>query len=331
MLQERKNQTEDGSIQIAKEEVDALVRYFSEGGKESLSRHKELLAMVYSKVSNNPELFDESFTQYIESEYLKTNMHRRGGSNRSGTVQTPHGTPKRRKNSVIYRQDSTSELFADPDLALPPDVSEEVAELLEDIKSWDFDIFRLAELTGYPLVVAGQTAIAGSGLIESLRLDTRKLRGFLHAIEEAYFVTNPYHNSIHAADALQAFYFFLEEGGLRAHLSSETALACLIGAGIHDVGHPGVTGKYLIATQDDLAITYNDKSPLENMHLATAFSLLRQDHLNFIDHFSSSHRAAFRHTLIEMVLATDNDHHFEMMKSVEEELEAFSEKVEAYE
>jgi cAMP-specific phosphodiesterase 4 len=36
----------------------------------------------------------------------------------------------------------------------------------------------------------------------------------------------------------------------------------LIAAAVHDVGHPGVTGKYLIAVGDELALQYNDSSPL---------------------------------------------------------------------
>jgi len=271
--------------------------------------------MVFSKVSNNPELFDESFTNYIESEYIKIGM---------GHHRTHHhppissGTNRRRKGSIFYRKDSTSDLFADARIGSTP--SQEVLDLLGDIKRWDFDMFRLTELTGHPLVVIGQTTIAGLGLLENLRLDSYKLRTFLLSIEDAYFVKNPYHNCIHASDVTQTFYYFLRECEMGSHLSGEVALTCLLAAAIHDVAHPGVTGKYLIATQDDLAITYNDKSPLENMHLATAFSFLRQEGCNFLDGFSKDHRASVRHTLIEMVLATDNDQHFEIMKRAEEEL-----------
>ena len=35
----------------------------------------------------------------------------------------------------------------------------------------------------------------------------------------------------------------------------------------------GFNNQYLCQTDDELAITYNDSSPLENMHCATAFTV----------------------------------------------------------
>ena len=57
----------------------------------------------------------------------------------------------------------------------------------------------------------------------------------------------------------------------------------LIAAAIHDYDHPGKTNGYLIATKDPLAVLYNDRSVLENHHMAYAWKLLDHDGLNFLD------------------------------------------------
>ena len=57
----------------------------------------------------------------------------------------------------------------------------------------------------------------------------------------------------------------------------------LIAAAIHDYDHPGKTNGYLIATKDPLAVLYNDRSVLENHHMAYAWKLLDYDDLNFLD------------------------------------------------
>ena len=42
----------------------------------------------------------------------------------------------------------------------------------------------------------------------------------------------------------------------------------LVAALCHDLGHPGVSNKFLVETRHELAMTYNDRSCLENMSCA---------------------------------------------------------------
>ncbi len=51
---------------------------------------------------------------------------------------------------------------------------------------------------------------------------------------------------------------------------------------MHDFDHGGLTNDFLINVTDSLAITYNDKSPLENHHLAAGFGLMHVPGLNFV-------------------------------------------------
>ena len=63
---------------------------------------------------------------------------------------------------------------------------------------------------------------------------------------------------------------------------------------VHDHGHPGLTNDFLIATHDPLAVRYNDRSPLENHHAASAFEQLLQPGHDITTGMEPSDRAAFR-------------------------------------
>lgn len=47
-----------------------------------------------------------------------------------------------------------------------------------------------------------------------------------------------------------------------------------ISAAMHDIEHPGTNNLYQISMKTDLAILYNDKSPLENHHSSKSFRIM---------------------------------------------------------
>jgi hypothetical protein len=147
-----------------------------------------------------------------------------------------------------------------------------------------FDAFSWAEETGgRPLSTLAFYILQKDHLITNLRLNSTKLVRFLHTIEAGYIATNPYHNATHAADVLQTLHIILHRSGMLPHYADPLALlACYLAAIVHDYEHLGVTNDYLIATQSDLAIRYNDRSPMENHHLAAAFSVLRAGDYDFL-------------------------------------------------
>ncbi|CAK1588035.1 unnamed protein product [Parnassius mnemosyne] len=49
------------------------------------------------------------------------------------------------------------------------------------------------------------------GLISHFKLDAVKVWKLFSLIEEGYHSTNPYHNSVHAADVTQAMHCFLQQ------------------------------------------------------------------------------------------------------------------------
>ena len=59
---------------------------------------------------------------------------------------------------------------------------------------------------------------------------------------------------------------------------------------IHDFEHKGVNNDYLIRVSDGLAVLYNDRSPMENHHLAASFQLMNSDEYNFLRKMPSKPR-----------------------------------------
>jgi len=67
---------------------------------------------------------------------------------------------------------------------------------------------------------------------------------------------------------------------------------------------------YLISTNNDLAVNYNDKSVLENHHISFTFKILQDKELNILENLSSSEYKQMRKLMINFVLCTDLASHF---------------------
>jgi 3',5'-cyclic-nucleotide phosphodiesterase/cAMP-specific phosphodiesterase 4 len=79
----------------------------------------------------------------------------------------------------------------------------------------------------------------------------------------------------------------------------------------HDVGHPGLTNRFLVTSRDKLAIQYNDSSILENMHCAILFSLMSQG-FDVMAEIEDEEWISCRKMIINMILDTDLSKHFEI-------------------
>eukprot|EP00127_Corallochytrium_limacisporum_P005768 Clim_evm147s210 gene=Clim_evmTU147s210 len=183
-----------------------------------------------------------------------------------------------------------------------------------DINRLDFDLWTLSEvLCQYPLQYLTMQCIQAYDLCNKLKINERSMLNFLFVIESGYRASNPYHNSIHAADVVQTMFYFLRTLKLDQHFNDEDILASLLAAAVHDYGHPGVNNAYLVAFEDDLALCYNDKSVLENMHVSKALTILKQPDCDVFANFSEQQFKRIRLLMIEMILNTDMAYHFELM------------------
>ncbi len=84
-------------------------------------------------------------------------------------------------------------------------------------------------------------------------------------------------------------HMILTHGGLLRQVGGSPLvhLGAYLAAIIHDYEHRGVNNSFLVATGDDLAMTYNDASPMENHHVSAAMRLLHQPRMNFLSGLSA--------------------------------------------
>jgi hypothetical protein len=93
-------------------------------------------------------------------------------------------------------------------------------------------------------------------------------------------------------------------------LTSSDVCACYLSAACHDIGHMGRNNNFLINSDDSLAIRYNDKSVLENFHIATTFQITAENDKNIFENFARDDYVSMRGKIVAMVLATDISRHF---------------------
>merc|ERR1719469_162854 len=92
----------------------------------------------------------------------------------------------------------------------------------------------------------------------------------------------------------------------------------LLIAGIaHDVGHPGVNNGFLAEVGHELALQYNDRSPLENMHCAKLYTIVANPLMNIFSKLSKDQYREARKNCIEVILHTDMMGHGAMVKDLQ--------------
>ncbi|GET90536.1 hypothetical protein, conserved [Leishmania tarentolae] len=193
----------------------------------------------------------------------------------------------------------------------------EAFEIFKGIDRWDYDTIQLEIITdGNALFYTTYLLIYKLDLVRYFNLDDAVLRRFLIAVQSAYH-PNPYHNAMHGADVTQINYYIMMVAGLseKCHLSKEEIFAGIIAGAVHDFDHPGLNNNFHSRTGSYLATLYNDRSILENHHLACTFELLRNPRYNIFATLSEEQRLLVRETVVEMVLATDMGNHARIFKN----------------
>ncbi|KAM4605436.1 3',5'-cyclic-AMP phosphodiesterase 4C isoform 1-T1 [Polymixia lowei] len=189
-----------------------------------------------------------------------------------------------------------------------------LAKELEDVNRWGVDIFKVSQYSGKrPLTVTMYTIFQERDLLKSFKIPADTFITFMMTLEDHYHSDVAYHNNIHAADVVQSTHVLLSTPALEAVFTDLEILAALFASAIHDVDHPGVSNQFLINTNSELALMYNDSSVLENHHLAVGFKLLQEENCDIFQNLSKKQRQSLRKMVIDMVLATDMSKHMNLL------------------
>jgi len=133
---------------------------------------------------------------------------------------------------------------------------------------------------------------------------------------EAGYAPNPWHNFSHALDTLYSVDRFMNVMEAHYFLTEVSQFWLMIAAVGHDIGHTGVNNQFLVETADELALRYNDRSPLENMHCARLFQVISDPEANVFAQVDKDLYKEMRKGMINAILHTDVVKHNEMIKEL---------------
>ncbi|XP_069605068.1 3',5'-cyclic-AMP phosphodiesterase 4D isoform X1 [Ranitomeya imitator] len=201
-----------------------------------------------------------------------------------------------------------------PRFGVKSENEESLAKELEDVNKWGLNIFKVAEYSGNrPLTVVIHTIFQERDLLKTFKIPVDTLVTYLMTLEDHYHADVAYHNNIHAADVAQSTHVLLSTPALEAVFTDLEILAAIFASAIHDVDHPGVSNQFLINTNSELALMYNDSSVLENHHLAVGFKLLQEENCDIFQNLTKKQRQSLRKMVIDIVLATDMSKHMNLL------------------
>jgi len=211
---------------------------------------------------------------------------------------------------------------------------EAVIAALEKAGQFDFDAVAFSELkevAGKPITVLGSYVLSSCGYIGQLeeqgwiscpaRNFESRLTRFFTEIDRRYRPEVIYHNSSHAADVMATLHWCLRLPYFQKHTSLLDFAVSVIAGAVHDVGHPGFNNDFQKLTSSELALRYNDKSVLENFHVATCFEVIQRPESNWFSLLKTEFREAdsqaeavnlqqyVRKLLVSIVLGTDMAKH----------------------
>ncbi|XP_052407394.1 cAMP-specific 3',5'-cyclic phosphodiesterase 4C-like isoform X2 [Carassius gibelio] len=201
-----------------------------------------------------------------------------------------------------------------PRFGVKTEQEDALARELDDLNKWGLNIFHVAEYSNNrPLSCIMFAIFQERDLLKQFRIPVDTFVTYVMTLEDHYHANVAYHNSLHAADVTQSTHVLLSTPALDAVFTDLEILAALFAAAIHDVDHPGVSNQFLINTNSELALMYNDESVLENHHLAVGFKLLHEENCDIFQNLTKRQRQSLRKLVIDMVLATDMSKHMSLL------------------
>uniref|UniRef100_A0A8C2IG70 Phosphodiesterase n=1 Tax=Cyprinus carpio TaxID=7962 RepID=A0A8C2IG70_CYPCA len=160
------------------------------------------------------------------------------------------------------------------------------------------------------------------GLVKDFNINPITLKRWLLCIHDNYR-SNPFHNFRHCFCVTQMMYSMIYLCNLQEKFTQVDILILMTAAVCHDLDHPGYNNTYQINARTELAVRYNDISPLENHHCAVAFQIFSQPDCNIFANFDPEAFKQIRQGTITLILATDMAQHGEILDSFRQKVDNF--------
>ncbi|XP_056157562.1 high affinity cGMP-specific 3',5'-cyclic phosphodiesterase 9A-like [Lampris incognitus] len=196
-------------------------------------------------------------------------------------------------------------------------VSEEVREHL---KTPIFDNWQWEESE---MMVLLQVMYTDLDFLAAFHIELEVLQNFLFEVY-CHYNNIPFHNFQHCFCVTQMMYGLIWLTDLRDKFEKIDLFIMLTSALCHDLDHPGYNNVYQINAQTDLALRYNDISPLENHHCAVAFGILSKPECNILKNLTGEQYKQIRGGIIKCILATDMARHNEILSKFKVMLPVFN-------
>lgn len=180
-------------------------------------------------------------------------------------------------------------------------------ETLEHLRRPTFDNWQWEDAEMMFLI---QQMFLDLGLVETFHIEVPVLQQFIFEVYKHYNLV-PFHNFRHCFCVTQMMYGMICLSEVNKMISPHEILIMLVSAFCHDLDHPGYNNVYQVNARTELAIRYNDISPLENHHAAVAFDILSQPRCNIFKNIKPDIYKKIREGIIKLILATDMAKHSE--------------------
>ncbi|CAG2058475.1 unnamed protein product, partial [Timema podura] len=148
--------------------------------------------------------------------------------------------------------------------------------------------------------------------LTKFNIDLRVLRNFLFEVYTNYNEI-PFHNFKHCFCVAQMMYAIVWTVDLTSKIGDLETMILLTSCICHDLDHPGYNNIYQINAKTELALRYNDISPLENHHCSVAFRILENPEWNIFQSLKGETFRQVREGIIRCILATDMARHNEIL------------------
>lgn len=191
------------------------------------------------------------------------------------------------------------------------------ANTLEELNTPDFN--ALSQTVELKIAIGTYVVWVHEGCLAWVRdnVPENTLFKFMTAVEAKYPSENPFHNFSHGLDVLYNVSRFCRLANLQSTFTETSQFWLLIAASGHDLGHLGVNNQFLVETTHEVAVKYNDRSPLENLHCAMLFQITNSSpDTNVFSNVDKDTYKGMRKGIIAAILHTDMVKHNEMIKEL---------------